>query len=483
MTDILIECKNAEKIVIYGAGTIANILYLYLNSNNMSWKVECFAVTVRGNNPKTKNGIKVHEIKNVSISEKGVLVLVAVQKILHREIIHTLVQNGCSNFYCVDEKSLLDEIYNIFYREPVQNNKILFSNMKGIGYGCNPKYIAQKLIELDYEKRLDMVWAVSDKKASFPKEIRTVAYGSMDYYHEMATARIWVDNVRKDSDIKKREGQYYIQTWHGAAPIKKVEKDVEDRLPNYYVANAMRDSKNVDLFLSGSVFYTNLYKRSCWYSGEIMQVGLPRQDIFFHLDNVIKEKVYRYYGIDKSYSMVLYAPTFRKNFSNEYYDLDIAGVVSALENKFCKRFVCAVSKHPENRSINYSFEHNEKYIAVDRYSDFQELLASADVLITDYSGCMYDYSFTKRPVFLYQRDYDDYIRDRNFYIPMGQLPYTRAYSNEEIIEKIKLFDMELYLEQLNQFMGMLGIYDDGNASEKVAKHILNVIEGSQKINN
>ena len=181
--------------------------------------------------------------------------------------------------------------------------------------------------------------------------------------------------------------------------------------------------------------------------------------------------------------MVLYAPTFRKNFSNEYYDLDIAGVVSALENKFCKRFVCAVSKHPENRSINYSFEHNEKYIAVDRYSDFQELLASADVLITDYSGCMYDYSFTKRPVFLYQRDYDDYIRDRNFYIPMGQLPYTRAYSNEEIIEKIKLFDMELYLEQLNQFMGMLGIYDDGNASEKVAKHILNVIEGSQKINN
>ena len=98
------------------------------------------------------------------------LVLVAVQKILHREIIHTLVQNGCSNFYCVDEKSLLDEIYNIFYREPVQNNKILFSNMKGIGYGCNPKYIAQKLIELDYEKRLDMVWAVSDKKASFPKK-------------------------------------------------------------------------------------------------------------------------------------------------------------------------------------------------------------------------------------------------------------------------------------------------------------------------
>ena len=137
----------------------------------------------------------------------------------------------------------------------------------------------------------------------------------MDYYHEMATARIWVDNVRKDSDIKKREGQYYIQTWHGAAPIKKVEKDVEDRLPNYYVANAMRDFEKCGCVLSlESVFYTNLYKRSFWYSGEIMQVGLPRQDIFFHLDNVIKEKVYRYYGIDKSYSMVLYAPTFSQKF-------------------------------------------------------------------------------------------------------------------------------------------------------------------------
>ena len=63
MTDILIECKNAEKIVIYGAGTIANILYLYLNSNNMSWKVECFAVTVRGNNPKTKMVLRFMKLK------------------------------------------------------------------------------------------------------------------------------------------------------------------------------------------------------------------------------------------------------------------------------------------------------------------------------------------------------------------------------------------------------------------------------------
>lgn len=474
MTDMLKKCENAKKIVIYGAGTISNILYFYLRSNNLSWKVMYFTVSTMGNNPDRKNGTEVVEVKDAPVSEKGVLVLIATQKIIHNEIINTLQKYKCSNYFCVDEKKLLDGFYNHFYRKPIQNNKILFLNMKGMGYGCNPKYIAQKLIELDTDKKLDLVWAVSGKNGGFPDEVRTVEYESLEYYHELATAHVWIDNMRKNSDIRKRAGQYYIQAWHGAAPIKKVEKDAEDVLPDYYIANAKKDSAMADLFISGSKFYTDLYRSSFWYSGKIMQTGLPRQDVFFQTEG-IKEKVYRYYGIDHMFSLVLYAPTFRRDYSNEYYDLDIAEVISALEKRFQNKFVCAVSKHPDNRYINYSFDKNVKYLEVDQYPDFQELLVAADVLITDYSGCMYDYSFTKRPVFLYQRDYDCYIKDRNFYIPMEELPYVRALSNEELINKITSFDRNYYLECLNRFMERMGNYDDGSAAEKVAKHVLNVI--------
>lgn len=205
-----------------------------------------------------------------------------------------------------------------------------------------------------------------------------------------------------------------------------------------------------------------------------MEEGLPRQDIFWSGWNV-KDKVYQYYGIDKEYGLVLYAPTFRKNFSTEYYDLDILNVTKALENRFQKKFVCGVSKHPDIRNVSYSFQKEQNYIPVDRYDDFEELLMAADVLITDYSGCMYDFSFTKRPVFLYQRDIEEYRSDRDFYIPVEELPYIQAFTNEQLIDSIQAFDQVKYQKELDHFMDKMGNYDTGVASERVASRIIRII--------
>ena len=40
-------------------------------------------------------------------------------------------------------------------------------------------------------------------------------------------------------------------------------------------------------------------------------------------------------------------------------------------------------------------------IEVSDYSDMQELLCAADILITDYSSSIWDFSYTKKPCFLY----------------------------------------------------------------------------------
>ena len=115
------------------------------------------------------------------------------------------------------------------------------------------------------------------------------------------------------------------------------------------------------------------------------------------------------------------------------------------------------------------------YIPVDRYDDFEELLMAADVLITDYSGCMYDFSFTKRPVFLYQRDIEEYRSDRDFYIPVEELPYIQAFTNEQLIDSIQAFDQVKYQKELDHFMDKMGNYDTGVASERVASRIIRII--------
>lgn len=466
-------CEKNNNIIIYGAGTVSNILYLLLKKAGYDSKIRCFAVTKRENNPYDKYGVPVLEAAEAIQKYKGALVLLGIQNVLVEVVSNYLNSINCDNYKHIDCEELINSFYLELYKYPIQNNKIIFSNMKNMGYGGNPKYIAQKLLEYDNKHDLDLVWVISEDIFNIPEPIRTVRFGSYEYYFELATSHIWIDNTRKNFDARKRQGQYYIQTWHGAAPIKKVEKDVENKLPEIYVVNAKNDSKMADLFLSGSRFYSELYRSSFWYDGEIMEVGLPRQDVFWNIDT-IRNKVREFYSISDEYSIVLYAPTFRNDFSNKYYDINFDMILTALNTRFKRKFLMLVSKHPDNRFINYGFK-SDNYISVEMYEDFEELLAAADVLITDYSGCMYDFSYTERPIFLYQNDYISYLKERDFYISMDELPYIKTHTNEELVNSILNYDSDKYIEKLHNFMLSMGNFDDGNASDKVAKFIQKIV--------
>lgn len=435
----------------------------------MEEKVKAFVVTELGGNVADKFGLEVLELSDSVEKLQGALVVIAVQTFLQDEIKSLLREHHISNCYCVDSEELLKHFYEDLYQEPICEYKILFQNQSGVGYGGNPKYIAEKLLELDREEKLEMVWAVSQYRGGFPERVRQVIYGSEEYYYELATAKVWVDNSRKAYSTRKREGQFYLQAWHGAAPVKRVEADVQDKLPEFYIEGAKHDSEMADLFLSGSEFYSKLYRTSFWYQGEILKVGLPRHDVFWNKE-AIRDKIHEFYHIERDVAIVLYAPTFRSSYQSECYDLDLDGVRLALEKRFQKPFQMIVSRHPVNYQ-EYAFKKEARYLFVGDYDDFQELLAAADILITDYSGCMYDFSYTNRPVFLYQKDYEAYLQDRNFYIPMEKLPYIKAHSNEEMKSAIEKFDEEAYMSELTAFMKSMGNYDTGNASEKVAAYI------------
>lgn len=480
MDSIYEKCKESSNIVIYGAGAIANLFFLSLVNQGLDDKVLCFTVTEMLNNEKTKYGKRVVEYCQLS-SWADVLIVIATQKINHPYIEKYITERKCKNYVLVDEEKLIRDYYGKLYEKTIEARTILFMNLGGRGYGGNPKYIAEEFrkrnIEFSENQKVHLIWAVSDEREEngIPEDIEVVEIGSQRYYEKLATSQVWVDNVRKSGDVRKRNGQIYVQAWHGAAPIKKVEKDVEDKLPLFYVVNAKRDSYMADLFLSGSAFYTELYKKSFWYDGEIMKVGLPRQDVFWNTD-IAKKKVYDYYHLKNDDKLILYAPTFRSDYSNGAYDLDIDGVLRALRKRFGGKYVCAVSKHPDNIEIQYQLVHASNIIQVEKYPDFEELLAAADILISDYSGCVYDFSFTERPIFLYQKDIELYMTDRNFYIPLEKMPYIRATSNQELQEQIMTFDYERYKENLRQFMDGMKNYDDGNASRKVVDRILELME-------
>ena len=103
-----------------------------------------------------------------------------------------------------------DLLYHILWLFPIKRNKVVISNFLGKGYGDNCKYICEELLK--NKGRYDIVWLLNDCSTPLPTEIRGVKIFTLKYLYELATAKVWIDNCRKPFTVKKRKGQYYIQT-------------------------------------------------------------------------------------------------------------------------------------------------------------------------------------------------------------------------------------------------------------------------------
>ncbi|MCL1946738.1 MAG: CDP-glycerol glycerophosphotransferase family protein [Chitinivibrionia bacterium] len=354
----------------------------------------------------------------------------------------------------------------------MQKNKIFIQNIYGSGYGENPKYIAEEIIKrnLDYK----LVWAVKPELSkNFPSsnKIKTVCYDSISAIFEETTAKIWIDNCRKRRNVRKRKSQYYIQLWHGF-PLKKIEKDVEQNLSPSYVQSAKHDSTLIDLFISESKFQSQIYRTSFWYDGEIFECGSPKHSAIISPDENIKENVKKYFGIAKDKKIVLYAPTFRKNYATDVYDIDYELILDGLCKQTKNQWVFLIKLHPNISDKSINTKNSERIISANNYDDIRDLYIAADILITDYSSCMFDFSLTNKPVFLYINDYEEYIKDRGFYFDIYSLPFTCAANTAELLEKIICFDNEAYLKTLFEFFQKVGIVRDEKSAEKIIDKII-----------
>lgn len=357
---------------------------------------------------------------------------------------------------------------------PIQKNKIIFDNYMGMGYGCNCKYVAERLLRTP--GTYDLVWVVKDvanNKHLFPKNIRLVEYMSEEAFKEYASAGIWICNYHLiaylNKGLQKKKGQVYIQLWHGSFGIKKIEGDCRNLvIDKNWEYLAKKNADVTDYWISNSDFETKIYKQAFWNVKNILEYGHPRNDLFFMKNDGVREKVKKKLGISEESKILLYVPTFRDNGLYEAEYLDSEKVVRKIEERFGGNWEFVVRYHPKSELC---LEKIKIGINATNYPDIQELLLASDAVITDYSSCIFDFILTGRPGFIFATDNDIYNEVRGLYYPLKNTPFLIAENNEQLCKNIDDFDENVYEKKVKQFLSDKGSVEDGHAAERVERLI------------
>lgn len=363
------------------------------------------------------------------------------------KLAYLLISIFCRLFYCINNKRVVCWSYG--FKQ----------------YSCNPRYIAEYLAQ-NHGDEFEIFWVQFENTdmSELYEGITYVKPYSFKYFLVMNTAKILITNKRTDVFVEcffKRKKQLYIQAWHGLLPLKRIEKDAETVLSRRYVYMSKRDSKMCNLILSGCRFRTENIKKAFWYDGEILEKGLPRDEILFSDNSHIKQKLFKKYNIPTTARIILYAPTFRSNYTLDCYISNWNDIIHAFNSNFNGDFYVLFRLHPNilNRDVNTNVLLNHKKVVdVTHYSDMQELLAACDVLITDYSSSMFEAAISHKPCFIYAPDADKY--DRGFYFNIKELPFPYAECLNELVSNVRAFDNIAYKTNVDTFNNLVGIVQE-----------------------
>ena len=194
-------------------------------------------------------------------------------------------------------------------------------------------------------------------------------------------------------------------------------------------------------------------------------------------------------GFPQEKRILLYAPTWRHRLATEHridmdiYSLDMQRLKKVLEEKFGGEWMMLIRFHPGLRlyAKGYQESHPEVMDVTD-YQNMQGLLMATDVMISDYSSCIFDAALRRIPCFTYATDFEQYKNEeRGVYYEMEELPFPYATNNDEMEHNVRAFEKEGYLRKWDAFAARMGLYETGRSARAIAEKMVAHMDGKKVI--
>jgi CDP-glycerol glycerophosphotransferase len=168
----------------------------------------------------------------------------------------------------------------------------------------------------------------------------------------------------------------------------------------------------------------------------------------------------------------LYAPTWRDYQRTATGNWDL---VSYLEPdiKLPDGFQMMFRGHTNTHNVN-SAKAAGTSLDVTRYPDVTELYIAADVLITDFSSVMFDFSVTGKPIIFLAPDLERYRAERGFYFDFeNEAPGPILATEAEVIETLRKLPetANTFQSAYKHWQAKFNVLEDGGASRRVVTAI------------
>lgn len=366
-------------------------------------------------------------------------------------------------------------VYFVYYNIPINDKLVYIESQSGKTLGGNLLRICEELHKEEYKNLKIIVKATKESKKDILLLIKNYNLKNVKIITTTIEALVYLEHAKYifyDAGVQsryvKREGQIFVNTWHGT-PFKVMGKSIFAE--RHSIGNLQRNFFMCDYLLFPNrymqkIFIKDYMLENVW-TGKSLLAGYPRNAVFYNdkRRGEIKNKLN--FANKKIFA---YLPTHRgnifklkndeqvnriKNFLNEIdknlKDDEILLLKLHLYNN--KHFDCSGYKHIVNFPVGY-----ETY----------DVLNCVDCLITDYSSVFFDFANTRKKIILFAYDEEEYFLDRGVYFPFSKLPFPKVKSVESLLKEMR--SSKNYEDE--DFINTYCSFDNIKAAENICRHVI-----------
>lgn len=374
-------------------------------------------------------------------------------------------------------KKILPLVYKEACNAPIEHKIVFMTPRSGLNESC--RYIYDRISNTtDYAVEFFEMKRISAPTAE-------MYLRAIEMTRSMATAEAIMTHVFHDffDYIDFRPETKVIQLWHGCGIIKTLGMTNAGKPGHRSVASFMEypEYRGYDLVTMPGEgerwIFADLMGIS--ESNPVLQpIGISRTDVFFEKGYAesCRKKLKQCLPQAENKKIILYAPTYRGPDNNRYAPNELDHLL--LKKQFAEQGYLLVIRHHGTIKDLPEIPHEASDFAYDMTKGsnmtINEWLTVSDIIVSDYSSVIYEFSLFERPIILFQYDYADYSKRGMYYTQDDLRKYVPVCNtNQELVDVLSKVNSHFNPSGVRAFKKRFMGGCDGHATDRIMTFIQN----------